>query len=85
MTAKQKAIMEQVSLQSEIQGHGINLIECGKCAAVLFHRTPTAEQWQDGNYEQEVVCPHCDTINYAEDCPDVYYEGMENNAIYHKW
>jgi uncharacterized Zn finger protein (UPF0148 family) len=73
---KQEAINLQVSLQSEIQRHGINLVECGKCDAVLFHRTPTKEQWQTGDYDQEVVCPHCDTTSYTEDCPDVYYEGM---------
>ena len=81
---KQEAIQYQVSMQEKIQKSGVNLIECSGCDAVLFHETPTKEQWMDGNYEQEVCCPHCDTINFAEDCPDVYYDGMQNNKEFRK-
>lgn len=67
--SKKKAIEEQVTLQLEMQRHGLNLIECGGCNAVLFHRTtivfPT------------VVCPYCDKENHTDDCADVYYRGME--------
>jgi hypothetical protein len=70
--SKKKAIEEQVTLQSEMQRHGLNLIECGGCNAVLFHRRRLNTSI--------VVCPHCEKKNYTDECADVYYEGMETQT-----
>ena len=78
MMTKQEAIQLQVSLQEQIQKSGVNLIECSGCNAVVFHRTATTQEWQNG-IPETAQCPHCDTVNFAEDCPDVYYDGMQNN------
>ena len=78
MMTKQEAIQLQVSLQEQIQKSGVNLIECSGCNAVVFHPTATTQEWQNG-LPETAQCPHCDTVNFAEDCPDVYYDGMQNN------
>ena len=78
-TIKNTAIELQVKLQEEIQGHGINLVECGDCNAVLFHRTPTLEEWKTNTFDSTIICPHCGNTQNVYDCADVYYDGIQNN------
>lgn len=53
---------EQVKLHKEIVAHGINVVNCGSCGHVLFHRVGA----------DHIVCPHCGFDGEPCDFPDFY-------------
>ena len=59
---------KQIKLQEEIQSAGFNIVTCGNCGCVLLHRI----------YDEEIECLCGETMNLS-DCPDLWYEGLQNN------
>lgn len=71
MKTKRDKIIEQITLQEEIQNiANINIVECGNCGSPFLHRRS----------EEEIECPYCERIMEPCDCPDFLYRGMENNS-----
>jgi len=60
---KEEQLKEQVILQEEIQGHGINIVTCGNCGAVILHRLE----------QTEIECFDCGIISEQCDYPDLFY------------
>lgn len=69
MKTKQQIVLKQIELQEEIQSAGFNIVECGNCGSVLLHRVG----------KEKVNC-FCGKKMALSDCPDLYYDGMENNS-----
>ncbi len=61
-------VIGQIKLQEEIQRAGFNIVECGNCGTPLLHRVG----------EEKIDC-FCGTMSLS-DCPDLYYNGIENNS-----
>lgn len=55
----------QYELQKEIVDKaGINVVTCGQCGDIVFHRTMA----------EEITCPHCKFTSEPCDFPDFYFE-----------
>ena len=74
MKVPQLEIVErQIELQEKIQNAGFNIVECGNCGTVLLHELG----------DEEINC-FCGETMTLSDCPDLYYDGMENNAEFNQ-
>lgn len=54
----QKILFEEI-----VSKTNINIVTCGDCGNIVFHRTPT----------EEIECPHCGMKSEPCDFPDFYY------------
>lgn len=68
MKTKLEIVEEQIELQEELQSLGFNIVECGNCGTALIHKT--------GKDMIDCFCGHEMALS---NCPDLYYNGMENN------
>jgi len=73
MKTKREIAIEQIRLQEEIQGAGFNIVECGHCGCTLIHRTRSID---DEDYSIDCLCGQNMDLS---DCPDLWYEGIQNN------
>lgn len=64
---KRQIVEEQIRLQEKIQSAGFNIVTCGNCGSVLLHETG-----------QDKINCFCGEQSLS-DCPDYWYEGMQNN------
>ena len=71
MKTKQKIAEKQVRIQEEIQSAGFNVVTCGHCGTVLLHRI--------GETRIKCFCGEMD----LSDCPDLWYEGAQNDAEFY--
>ena len=51
---------KQLDLLNEIKDIKINIVTCGHCGEVLFHKMK----------EEEITCCHCNSEMDLSDCPD---------------
>ena len=64
---KKSKVRDQIYLQQEIQQTAkINIVNCGRCGAVVLHKIE----------EEEITCPYCEFKSEPCDFPDYLYEGM---------
>jgi hypothetical protein len=62
--------IEQIELQEKVQREaGINIVCCGNCGQVLLHNVG----------DEEIKCVSCERVMALSDCPDLWYNGIENN------
>ena len=74
MCNKRETVIQQLELMR--QKAGINIVTCGHCGSVILH-----EQKPIG-VEQTINCYDCGEDMDTTDCPDLFYTGMENSALY---
>jgi hypothetical protein len=61
---------EQIALQEKIQrDSNVTIVTCGNCGNVVLHEIGL----------EEIQCFSCTMVMATEDCPDLWYEGVENN------
>ena len=70
MTSEEKRnlIVQQIEFQNKIQRLGFNLVNCGNCGGIFFHKC-------DDN--DNIKCPYCYIEMAKSDCPDYFFEGLE--------
>jgi LSD1 subclass zinc finger protein len=70
MKTKRDLANEQIDLQKRVQDlANVNIVTCGNCGNVLLHDTSA----------EEIVCASCHSDMDVSDCPDLWYEGCQNN------
>jgi hypothetical protein len=72
MARSREIVLQQIDLQEKIQEVGFNIVECGNCGTVLLHEIG----------KEKIEC-FCGTMALS-DCPDLYYNGIENNEEFNK-
>ena len=71
MKTKRELAVEQISLQERVISLAkINIVTCGNCGAVLLHELN----------DETIECACCKQELDQSDCPDLWYEGCQNNA-----
>lgn len=55
---------EQVELQHQMQGSGLNIVTCGNCGTVIIHKCDERE---------DIDCWGCGENMDKSDCPDYFY------------
>lgn len=73
MKTKREIAIEQIRLQEEIQEAGFNIVECGHCGTTLIHRIRSIN---DEDHNIDCLCGNNMDLS---DCPDLWYEGIQNN------
>jgi hypothetical protein len=70
MKTKRDLANEQIDLQKRVQDlANVNIVTCGNCGNGLLHDTSA----------EEIVCASCHSDMDVSDCPDLWYEGCQNN------
>lgn len=73
MSSKRDIILSQLELATSIYFKAeINIVTCGNCGSVLLHKVG----------QEKIKCYDCDRDMALSDCPDLFYSGMENSALY---
>ena len=71
MKTKRELAVEQISLQERVISLAkINIVTCGNCGSVLLHELN----------DETIECACCKQELDQSDCPDLWYEGCQNNA-----
>lgn len=68
MENKRDLAIKQIKLQEKIQASGFNIVTCGNCGGILLHET-----------KQETINCFCGREMDLSECPDYWYQGVENN------
>lgn len=78
MCNKRETVIQQLELMERIrQQANINIVTCAHCGSVILHECKPI------NEEQTINCYDCGEDNMdTSDCPDLFYTGMENSALY---
>ncbi len=70
-----KSIRYQLDLMNEVRAlTSINMVTCGNCGAIILHRMIDL---RDFDKEHVVECHSCKFEMDLCDCPDVFYDGMQ--------
>jgi len=70
MKTKKELALQQIELQEKIQRlANINIVTCGHCGSVLLHE----------RNDELITCACCKHELDQSDCPDLWYNGLENN------
>ena len=73
MKTVREKVIEQIRLQEKMQKlSGVNLLTCGNCGTILLHDIK----------ENQVDCFACGNMIDQSDCPDYWYNGLENSDEY---
>lgn len=73
MKTKRDLVINQLELVQEvISKTNINIVTCGNCGSVILHKLE----------DDTITCYDCKSEMYLSDCPDLFYSGMENSALY---
>lgn len=71
MKTKRDLAVEQIKLQERVLAlASINIVTCGNCGCVLLH----------DRMDDEIECASCKSVMDICDCPDLWYEGCQNNS-----
>ena len=70
MKTKRELAIKQIELQERVQTSGINIVTCGHCGSVLLHELN----------DELIECACCKHKLDQSDCPDLWYEGCQNNS-----
>jgi len=69
MTRRNKRVCQE-GYQKEMQGAGLNLVDCGSCGSTFIHRTS----------HEELECPFCDYRSEPCDFPDHFHDGFADST-----
>jgi predicted RNA-binding Zn-ribbon protein involved in translation (DUF1610 family) len=70
MKTKKELVLQQIELQEKIQRlANINIVNCGSCGSVILHEIN----------DKDIECLSCGIVIAQCDCPDFWYNGLENN------
>lgn len=62
--------IDQIRLQEKVQKlANVNIVTCGNCGTVLLHEMN----------EDDIECFNCRRVMEQSDCPDFWYEGVQDN------
>ena len=68
---KRELAKKQIELQGRVNAMAsINIVTCGNCGSVLLH----------DRMDSEIECACCKSVMDLSDCPDLWYEGCQNNS-----
>ena len=71
MRTKRDLAEQQIKLQERVLAlASINIVTCGNCGCVLLH----------DRMDDEIECASCKSVMDICDCPDLWYEGCQNNS-----
>jgi len=71
MRNKRDLAEQQIKLQERVLAlASINIVTCGNCGCVLLH----------DRMDDEIECASCKSVMDICDCPDLWYEGCQNNS-----
>ena len=71
MKTRRELAQEQLDLMNDIRAKAnINIVTCGHCGTILLHEMN----------EEDIECFGCKRILDQSDCPDLWYEGCQNNS-----
>jgi hypothetical protein len=71
MKTKRELAIKQIELQNRVLAlASINIVTCGNCGSVLLH----------DRMDDEIECACCKSVMDLSDCPDLWYEGCQNNS-----
>jgi len=71
MATKRELAEKQIELQNRVLIlANINIVTCGNCGWVLLHKLN----------DEYIECASCKSVLDQSDCPDLWYEGCQNNA-----
>jgi len=71
MRTKRELAEKQIELQNRVNAvASINIVTCGNCGSVLLH----------DRMDSEIECACCKSVMDLSDCPDLWYEGCQNNS-----
>ena len=71
MKTKRELAIKQIELQERVNAMAsINIVTCGNCGSVLLHDI----------MDSEIECACCKSVMDLSDCPDLWYEGCQNNS-----
>ena len=71
MATKRQLAEKQIELQNRVIAlASINIVTCGHCGSVLLHELN----------DELIECACCKHELDQSDCPDLWYEGCQNNA-----
>lgn len=64
-------VIKQIELMDDIRAKAnINIVTCGNCGTILLHERDA----------EEIECFGCKHTMDICDCPDLLYNGIENNT-----
>ena len=69
MSRRNKRVSQE-GYQKEMQGAGLNLVDCGSCGSTFIHRTS----------HEEIECPFCDYRSEPCDFPDHFHDGFADSG-----
>ena len=71
MKTKRELAEQQIALQNRVNAvANINIVTCGNCGSVLLHE----------QNDKPITCACCKAELDQCDCPDLWYEGCQNNG-----
>lgn len=71
MATKRQLAEKQIELQERVIAlANINIVTCGHCGSVLLHE----------RNDELITCACCKHELDQSDCPDLWYEGCQNNS-----
>jgi len=71
MATKRQLAEKQIELQNRVIAlANINIVTCGHCGSVLLHE----------RNDELITCACCKHELDQSDCPDLWYEGCQNNS-----
>jgi hypothetical protein len=71
MATKRELAEKQIELQAKIIAlSSINVVTCGHCGSILLHELN----------DEHIECFACQSVLDQSDCPDLWYEGCQNNS-----
>lgn len=74
MKSKRELVINQIELMNHIRTYAnVNIVTCGHCGSVILHET---------DLEGTLTCYDCKSEMDLSDCPDLFYTGMEDSAMY---
>ncbi len=76
MKSKRELIINQIELMNHIRTYAnVNIVTCGNCGSVILHET---------DLEDTITCYDCKSEMDLSDCPDLFYTGIENSAVFNE-
>ena len=75
MATKRELAEKQIELQNRVIAlANINIVTCGNCGSVLLHE----------RNDELITCACCKHELDQSDCPDLWYEGCQNNSEFYE-
>ena len=84
MKTKRELAEQQIALQNRVIAlANINIVTCGNCGSVLLHEMKLFNHDEFISLKDDdnsIECACCKSVMDLCDCPDLWYEGCQNNG-----